>query len=281
MLRIDLHCHTTASDGTLSPRELVERAKTDGVDVIAVTDHDTIGGVDEAFGAALELGVRVVPGIELSARHAGRNVHMLGYFVDIDSPALTHTLASLRGDRLTRARGIVGKLCDLGYEVSMEDVKRHARGDIVARPHIARALVERGHIASVREAFTPELIADGGKADVPKHALTPEEAVRLVTSAGGAPVIAHPGVGHHEGPVQAVPVELLHELTVVGLVGLEVHHPDHPPLVTDRLRALADDLHLVPTGGSDFHGDPGHTLGGWTTSEESLEALAAAARAAG
>ncbi|MEX2392992.1 MAG: PHP domain-containing protein [Actinomycetota bacterium] len=271
MIRIDLHCHTTASDGLLSPAELVARARTDHVDVIAVTDHDTVAGVAEAVDAAD--GVRVVPGIELSARHDGRNVHVLGYFLDVDSDVLATTLAALKDDRLARARRIVERLNELGYDLTMDEVDEHARGDVIARPHIARAMVVRGYVSSVRDAFTQDLIADGGRADVPKRALTPGEAVSLIRAASGAPVIAHPGVGHHDGPVQAIGVELLRELRDAGLVGLEVDHPDHPPLVRDRLRALAADLDLVPTGGSDFHGDPGHALGRWTTWPDALATL--------
>jgi 3',5'-nucleoside bisphosphate phosphatase len=277
MSRIDLHCHTTASDGVLSPRELVERAHADGVSVIAVTDHDTIDGVDEAMRAGSELDVRVVAGIELSTRHDGRNVHMLGYFVDIASLRLRDALSSIRNDRVERARRIVDRLVELGYEVTMDDVLAHVRGGIVARPHIARALVARGYIERVRDAFTPELIADGGRADVPKQTLTPLEAVLLLREGGAVAVIAHPGVGHHEGPVQAVSVELLTELRDRGLTGIEVDHPDHPPLVRDRLRELAAQLGLIATGGSDFHGDPGHVLGAYTTSAETLAELEARA----
>ena len=273
MVRIDLHCHTTASDGVLSPRGLVERARTDGVGVIAVTDHDTVGGVDEALRAADGSAVRVVPGIELSARHEGRNVHMLGYFVEVGSQRLCDVLRALQADRTSRARAIVARLVELGFDLTMDEVQAHAGGDVIARPHIARAMVGRGYIERVRDAFTPELIADGGRADVPKHTLTPLEAVSLLREARGAAVIAHPGVGHHEGPVQAVPVELLVSLRDAGLVGLEADHPDHPPLVRDRLHALANELGLIATGGSDFHGDAGHVIGICTTAPESLEAL--------
>ena len=275
MVRIDLHCHTTASDGVLSPRALVERARTDGVDVIAVTDHDTVGGVDEAVRASDELGVRVVPGIELSARHGDRNVHMLGYFVDVRSASLAEVLESVRDDRVARARRMVDKLVELGFELTMDDVRAQAGGDVIARPHVARALVARGYIERVGEAFTLELIADGGRADVPKRTISPLEAVSLIRQARGAAVIAHPGVGHHEGPVQAIPVELLRELRDAGLAGLEVDHPDHPPLVRDRLQALATELGLIATGGSDFHGDAGHVIGICMTSADALEALEA------
>lgn len=272
-MRVDLHTHTTASDGLCTPGELVERAATDRVDVVAVTDHDTVGGVEDAVAHAEHNGVRVVAGIELSARHGERNVHVLGFFLDVASVELSDTLASLAADRMSRAREIVDRLCELGYELSWRDVAEQAGGVVIGRPHIARALVARGHIAQVRDAFTPEFIADGGRADVPKRALTPTDAVALIRSAGGVAVVAHPGVGHHEGQAQPLSVELLAEMRDAGMVGLEVDHPDHDPLMREGLARVADDLGLVVTGGSDFHGDEGHTLGAALTSPESLEAL--------
>jgi predicted metal-dependent phosphoesterase TrpH len=277
MTIIDLHCHTTASDGTLSPQDLVARALRDGVDVIAVTDHDTTDGVDDGVAAGEELGVRVVPGIELSARTSERNVHVLGYFIDPTSLELRSTLTRLRESRLVRARRIVERLGELGFPLTIADVEAQAGGGrVVARPHIARALVAKGLVPSVKAAFGPELLADGGRADVPKETLTPAEAVRLIRTASGAPVIAHAAVGHHDGETRGIPVELIDEMCEAGLAGIEVDHPDHPPLIRDRLRALADERGLVVTGGSDFHGDAGHTLGNYRTSPENLDALEAA-----
>jgi hypothetical protein len=277
---IDLHCHTTASDGTLSPQDLVARALRDRVDVIAVTDHDTTDGIASASAAGDELGVRVVGGIELSARTPERNVHVLGYFVDPTSLELRATLAELRDSREERARRIVEKLNELGYPITLSDVEAQAgAGRVIARPHIARALVARGRVSSVKEAFSPKLLADGGLADVPKKTLTPPEAVRLIRTAHGAPVIAHAAVGHHDGDVRTVPVELIDELCDAGLAGIEVDHPDHPPLICDRLRALADERGLIVTGGSDFHGDAGHVLGGYRTAPDMLERLEADAGA--
>jgi predicted metal-dependent phosphoesterase TrpH len=278
MTVIDLHCHTTASDGTLSPQDLVARALRDGVDVIAVTDHDTTDGIDAAVTAGDELGVRVVPGIELSARTSERNVHVLGYFLDPTSLELRATLTGLRESRLERAQKIVERLVELGYPLTIADVDAQAgAGRVIARPHIARALVARGLVSSVKEAFGPQLLADGGRADVPKKTLTPADAVRLIRTASGAPVIAHAAVGHHDGETRGVPVELIDEMCAAGLAGIEVDHPDHPPLIRDRLRALADERGLVVTGGSDFHGDAGHALGNHRTSPDNLEALEAAA----
>jgi predicted metal-dependent phosphoesterase TrpH len=269
---IDLHCHTTASDGTLDPKRLIERARADGVDVIAVTDHDTLDGLEPCMHFGDELSVRVVPGIELSC-YEQRSVHMLGYFVDPDFAPLRDELVRLKAERVTRARRIVERLNDLGYDLTFGEVRAHSGGEIFARPHIARAMVARGYIASVRDAFTPDLIGDGGRADVTKPSPTPGEGIELIRRAGGVPVMAHPAVGHHEGPERSVPIALIEALKAVGLQGIEVDHPDHPRAIRDELAALAVTLDLVPTGGSDFHGEPGHRVGNCTTSEQNLARL--------
>jgi predicted metal-dependent phosphoesterase TrpH len=270
----DLHCHTTASDGLLTPEELVERAVLSRVAGIAVTDHDTVDAVPAAQAAVAERDLRVIGGIELSTRWNDRNVHVLGYFIDPDNAELRQETLRIRDDRLTRGNRMVGRLQELGYDVSMEDVRAQAaRAQVIARPHIARALVAKGYIPSVRDAFTADLIADGGRADVAKVAVTPMEAVRLIRGSGGAAVLAHPGVGHHDGPLGSIPYELIDELAAAGLAGLEVEHPDHPPLVRDKLRLLADELDLVLTGGSDFHGEAGHVLGTCATTPENLARL--------
>jgi len=275
---IDLHCHTTASDGLLTPTELIAGAVERGVEAVGVTDHDTMAGIAEANAAAERAGVRVVPGIEMSTRWSGRNVHMLGYFLRPDAPPLIEAIEMLRTDRATRAERIVRKLNELGYAISMDDVREQAgAARLIVRPHIARALVAKGYIAAVRDAFTPELIADGGRADVSKAAMPPSRAVELIRACGGAAVIAHAAVGHHDGGARTMPYDLIDELVAAGLAGIEVAHPDHPPLVRDELFALTARLGLVPTGGSDFHGEPSHVLGSCATTPEALAALEAAA----
>lgn len=274
---IDLHCHTTASDGTVSPADLVRHAAERGVDVIAITDHDTVAGVAEGLRAGAELGVRVIPGIELSTRHDTRDVHILGYFIDHTSGELLTTLDGMRSQRLQRAEQMVERLRDLGYGITMDDVREHAGGDVIARPHVARALVAKGFIPSVRAAFTPHFIGDGGRAYVSREVPSSVAAVDVIRRAGGVAVVAHPGVGTHEGEVKPMSPEAIGELARAGLVGLEVDHPDHPPLVRDHLNAIAHEYGLVVTGGSDWHGME-HTIGGWTTSRESLECLEALAR---
>lgn len=283
MALIDLHCHTTASDGLFAPADLVKHAAERDVGTVAITDHDTVAGYAAAANEGEKLGVRVVPGIEVSTREGSREVHLLGYFLDTRSDALTRALSETREQRRERATRIVERLRDLGYGISMEDVEAQAQGDVIARPHVARALVGHGYVRSVREAFTADLIGDGGRAYVPRTAMSTTAAIELVGAAGGVSVLAHPGVSYHEGEERPLPEELVAGLAAAGIAGLEVDHPDHAPLVRDRLRALADELGLVVTGGSDWHGHPEHTLGGWTTSEESLERLEAmaAARAGG
>jgi hypothetical protein len=278
VLVIDLHCHTTASDGILDPSELIPRARADGADVIAVTDHDTVDGIEASIRYGRDMGVRVVPGIELSC-YEHRSVHMLGYFIDPDNGPLREELGLLKAERVTRARRMVERLNDLGYDLTFGEVRAHSGGEIFARPHIARAMVARGYIASVRDAFTSDLIGDGGKADVTKRSPTPIEGIELIRRAGGVAVMAHPAVGHHEGPERSVPVELIEALRAAGLTGIETEHPDHPRSIRDELAALAARLELVATGGSDFHGEPGHRIGNCTTSADALEALEAASAA--
>lgn len=278
---IDLHCHTTASDGLATPSDLVRVASERKLDVIAVTDHDTVMGVVPAIRAGTERGVRVVPGIELSTRHGGREVHLLGYFIDVEDEVLNRGLRKMREQRRDRAVQIVDKLQALGLDISMSDVEAQAGGDVVARPHIARALLASGHVASVREAFDGGLIGDGGRAFVPRQAISTVAAIELVSAAGGVSVIAHPGVSHHEGEVRPIPDEVVDELVSAGISGLEVDHPDHPPLVRDHIARLAEGFDIVQTGGSDWHGLPEHTLGGWTTSQENFRRLEAAAMAGG
>lgn len=281
MLVIDLHCHTTASDGLATPEELVAVASERSVGVVAVTDHDTVAGVGRAVAAGERAGVRVVSGIELSTRHEGREIHLLGYFIDITRSSLIGALTETREQRRDRAAQIVEKLRDLGFDISMQDVEAQSGGDVIARPHIARALLQRGYVKSVREAFDNDLIGDGGRAFVPRQAMSTLESIELVRRTGGVAVVAHPGVSHHEGEVRPIPDDVLSVLSDAGLSGLEIDHPDHPPLIRDRLAVIADEYGLIPTGGSDWHGLPEHTLGRWRTPEESFRRLEAVATAGG
>jgi len=267
-MRADLHVHSTASDGTDPPAEVMRRAARAGLDVVALTDHDTVAGHAEARAAAGP--VALLPGMELSCRLDGRSLHMLAYLFDADQPELAAELARIRDDRVLRARAMVDKLAGLGVDVSWGQVAAIAGQAVVGRPHIARAMADSGAIASPREAFTRDWIADGGRAYVGRYALDPVRAIDLVRAAGGVTVLAHPRAGRDTW----VTNEQITRLAAAGLAGLEVFHPDQSEAERARLIALAHDLALVPTGGSDDHGSlTGYRLGGETTSAEAYQDL--------
>ena len=273
-VRIDLHSHSTASDGTDPPAEVMRRARAAGLDVIALTDHDTLAGHDEARRAA-PAGLSLVTGMELSARLGAHSVHLLSYLPRGASPDLAAECQAIREDRVRRGQAMVARLRDLGVEVTWEQVAALAAGGSVGRPHIARAMVGAGAIATPGEAFSPEWIGAGGRAYVSRYALDPARAVGLVRASGGAVVLAHPGAISRGW---RIPDEAITDLAGAGLAGLEVDHPDHDEAERARLRALAADLDLVTTGGSDDHGDlTGHRLGAETTSAESFGKLMARA----
>ncbi|MEV7414166.1 PHP domain-containing protein [Streptomyces sp. NPDC089919] len=264
-MRIDLHAHSTASDGTDTPAELVRAAAAAGLDVVALTDHDTVAGYAEAI-AATPAGLTLVTGAELSCRVGGVPMHLLAYLFDPQEPELSRERELVRDDRVPRARTMVAKLQALGVPVTWEQVARIAGDGSVGRPHVASALVELGVVATVSDAFTPEWLADGGRAYAPKHELDPFEAVRLVKAAGGVTVFAHP-LAVKRGAV--VPERVIAELAAAGLDGIEVDHMDHDAPTRDRLRGIAADLGLLATGSSDYHGSRKTCrLGEYTTDPE-------------
>jgi 3',5'-nucleoside bisphosphate phosphatase len=272
----ELHAHTTESDGTFSPAEAVERAVGVGLEALAITDHDSMGAVDAATESARGTGVRIIPGMEISCLHRGGPVHMLGYWADPEDEELASELARIRASRQTRAAEMVDRLRALGYPIELERVRAFAKGGSPGRPHVAQVLVEAGVVRTLNDAFTPDLIGTGGKAYVEKYSLEPERAVRLVKAAGGAAVLAHPGL--HRGS-RPVPDNLIRRLAESGLAGLEADHFDHPPEQAERFRALAEELGLVATAGSDCHGtlyDPVR-MGTCRASLETVEALEARA----
>lgn len=285
-MRIDLHTHSTASDGTDTPAELIRNAAAAGLDVVALTDHDTVGGYGEAIGALRELGavrkagavrelaapLTLVTGAELSCRVQGISMHMLAYLFDPDEPELYRERELVRDDRVPRARGMVAKLQELGVPVTWERVAAIAGDGAVGRPHIATAMVEAGVVGSVSEAFTAQWLANDGRAYVAKHELDPFEAVRLVKAAGGVTVFAHPGA-HKRG--ETVPDEVTAGLAAAGLDGIEVDHMDHDGPTRARLRGLAAELGLLVTGSSDYHGSRKECgLGEWTTDPEVYREIA-------
>ena len=267
-MRADLHVHSTASDGTDPPAEVMRRAARAGLDVVALTDHDTVAGHAEARAAAGP--VALLPGMELSCRLDGRSLHMLAYLFDADQPELAAELTRIRDDRVLRARAMVDKLAGLGVDVSWEQVAAIAGQAVVGRPHIARAMADSGAIASPREAFTRDWIADGGRAYVDRYALDPFRAIGLVRAAGGVTVLAHPRASRDI----LVSDEEIAGLAAVGMAGVEVFHPDQSEAERARLIALAHDLGLAATGGSDDHGSlTGYRLGCETTSAEAYQDL--------
>ncbi|MEU8970216.1 PHP domain-containing protein [Streptomyces monashensis] len=264
-MRIDLHCHSTASDGTDTPAELVRNAAAAGLDVVALTDHDTTRGYGEAI-AALPAGLTLVTGAELSCRVDGVSMHMLAYLFDPEEPALLAERELVRDDRVPRAQGMVARLNDLGVPVTWEQVERIAAGGSVGRPHVATALVELGVVPTVSDAFTEEWLADGGRAFVEKHETDPFEAIRLVKGAGGVCVFAHPAAAKRGRTVSEARIA---EMAAAGLDGVEVDHMDHEADARERLRGLAKDLDLLVTGSSDYHGSRKTVaLGAYTTDPE-------------
>lgn len=243
---IDLHSHTTASDGRLTPEALVQAAAGAGITVLAVTDHDTVAGLAAATAAATQHGLRLVPGIEITTLHHGREIHVLGHFVDPAEPALLRFDEALRIERAERMDRMVAKLRSFGFPVSIEHVRRVAGDAHLGRPHLARVLVDLGYVADVRDAFD-RYLGDGKAAAVPRFEVSVAEAIGLIHGAGGTATVAHPGVSRVNR------LELA-EFRALGLDGLEVAHSDHPPSQREKLLELALGFDLVPTAGSDFHG---------------------------
>jgi predicted metal-dependent phosphoesterase TrpH len=249
-VRADLHSHSSVSDGTEPPAVVIRRAAEAGLDVIALTDHDTVAGHREA-ASVMPAGLTLLPGAELSCRLEGHSVHILAYLFDPENDALAGEMAEIRESRLHRARAMVDKLNELGVPVTWEQVSEIAGGGVVGRPHIARAMIDAGVVSSIDEAFTPTWIGPGGRAHVTRYALDPAKALRLVRRAGGVTVLAHPR-GAARG--WQVPDDVIADLAALGLTGIEVNHPQHSPDDRGRLRELARSLRLVSSGGSDDHG---------------------------
>jgi predicted metal-dependent phosphoesterase TrpH len=254
---------------------VVRRAAAAGLATVALTDHDTVAGMAEA-AAALPPGLTLVPGMELSCRRDGHSVHLLAYLFDPTHDELAAQTQAIRDSRVQRAKAMVERLAGLGVPVTWEQVTAIASEDgVIGRPHIARAMIDAGVVASVQEAFTSQWIGPGGPAYMAKYALDPADAVALVRAAGGVCVLAHP-LATTRGWL--VPDGLVAELAAAGLAGLEIAHPDHEHPQRDALRALAGRLGLVATGGSDDHGElTGDRIGSEWTEPENLARLLGAA----
>jgi hypothetical protein len=273
---IDLHLHTTASDGTLAPRDLVAHAAAAGLRIISVTDHDTVAGLEEARLAAGARGLTVVPGIEITAVEAGRDVHVLGYYLDPESASLEDFLRVQRADRLRRVREMCDRLSALGFDVRADvliDAAVPARS--IGRPAIADALVRAGFASGRDDAFK-RFLGPNSPAYVPRRGVSSADVVRVIADAGGIASLAHPVLAGIDG--------LIPKLASCGLGAIEVRHSDHPPDVEARYRVLAARLGLAVTGGSDFHGPESAnaaSLGRVTLDQDDFDALAARARTRG
>ena len=272
-MRIDLHTHSAVSDGTDTPAELVEKARAVGLDVVALTDHDTFDGLDEAAAAGERVGIQVVRGMELSCSRHGSSVHVLAYGADPASTGLAAEMALVRDGRLGRLAGVLAKLAALGVPVSEAEVMAQVgTSPSIGRPHIADALIEAGHVRDRQEAFD-RFLADGGPAHVHRYTIEVERGIDLVHEAGGVAVIAHPWGRGRERLLPASAIQAL--ARDHGLDGIEVDHQDHDADIRRRLHTLADSLGLLPTGSSDYHGTGklDHDLGCNTTDPEVFDEI--------
>lgn len=243
----DMHVHSTASDGTLGPEEIINEAVSKGLLGIALTDHDTVDGlpVAEKYMQTYKPALDFISGIELNTDLGENEVHILGYYIDKNNSQLNERLLEIRGQRQLRAQKMVDKLCGLGMKIDYADVIDLAGSDLIARPHIAMALIKAGYADNVKEAFD-RFIGRGKPAYVSRYKFTPDEAVKLIELAGGIPVLAHPGLIAEQS--------LIPGIIAMGVAGLEVFYPEHNEEQTALFLNLARDNHLLITGGSDFHG---------------------------
>ena len=261
----DLHCHSYCSDGLRTPAQAVQEAHAAGVRALSLTDHDTVDGIEEATAASRDRGIEFVPGTELSGHIEEREVHLLAYFVDWRSSALDDYLSLQKQRRHERGVAIVERLNDLGVELTIKEVLDRANGGLVARPHIAAAMIGSGAVATKEEAFD-RYIGDRGPAVVPKRRCPVGDVIDLVHSLGGVAVLAHPG--------KSMPVAVVTYLVEQGLDGLEVYHPAHQPAQIEHYTRLAERYDLLQTGGSDSHGEPeGPRIGDYGIGCEAIEAM--------
>ena len=268
-MRADLHLHTTASDGRLTPQELVRKAVELKLDVIAITDHDSVEGVPPALEAAQSFTqLMVIPGVEINTDVPKGEVHILGYFLNYRNPELNRTLGELRNSRYERGKKMVAKLVELGINIDWRRVEELAGKGSIGRPHIAQAMLEQGYVSSLREAFT-EYIGRNGPAYVERKKLTPIEAVKVVLEADGLPVLAH--------PADIEPLEpFLLQLKKAGIIGIEIYYDGYDSKTIARLKRFARKLDLIACGGSDFHGLDeyiGADIGSVDLPRESVEQL--------
>jgi len=242
--KVDLHSHTNLSDGFNSPEELIHKAKNVGIEILSITDHDSVNAIEEATTLGSDVGVEIIPGVEISSDLRGIEVHILGYFVDITNKEFEQYLMFFREQRVRRASRIVDKLNQLGLVMSLDDVMKIAKRSAVGRPHIAQALLQKGFVKSYQEAFN-KYIKNGGPAYEKKVHLSPQSAFKIISDAGGLSFIAHPG---------NMSQNLIKELIDAGADGIEIIHPSQSKDLTRFYRGIVNEYFLLESGGSDFHG---------------------------
>ncbi len=263
----DLHCHTSASDGESTPEEVVLLAAETGLKALAITDHDTVSGLEDAEKKARQLGIILVKGIEINTDGDGKEVHVLGLSMDEKKPYLKKKLVELQGKRIIRINEILEKLKKLRVDISYQEVLIYAKGESVGRPHVAQAMVKHGYVASFKEAFD-RYLKIGSPAYVPRKKITPVLAIEIIREAGGVAVLAHPGDRILDSEIKLWINE--------GLQGIEVNHPDHSKQEIMKYTRITEKMKLIATGGSDYHGSgikPGIKLGGWGVGLEVIDQI--------
>ncbi len=264
--KVDLHTHTNYSDGFFSPAELLTNAKSNGIDIISITDHDSVNGIREAIEVGKKLGIEVIAGLEISSDIRDKEVHILAYFVDIDNKELEHYLNFFREERVKRAHRIIQKLNAMGMNLSIDDVFEKAKNSAMGRPHIAQAMLEKGLVGNYYEAFN-KYIGNGCPAFEKKVHVSPQSAFKIINDAGGLSFIAHPG---------NMPEIIIKELIEDGVDGIEVIHPSHTPQMVQYYRGIVNQYYLLESGGSDFHGgkrEDEKNLGKYFTSQVKLDEM--------
>lgn len=243
----DLHIHTKASDGILSPEEVIDNSINMGLAGISITDHDTVASlkVAENYLKEIKTNLKFIPGIELNTDYKNSEVHILGYFIDYSNPSLLNKLIELRNSRYLRAEKMIERLRSMGFIIDFQMVTKIAGNDLIGRPHIAQALVDKGYVFSVKEAFD-KYISKGRPAYIPRYKFLPSEAIDLIKNAGGIAVLAHPGLIKDNLIVE--------EILEMGIEGIEVYYPEHHPIQIDNYLKICREKNLLITGGSDFHG---------------------------
>lgn len=264
--KADLHTHTNYSDGIWSPAELIRKAKEQSVDILSITDHDNIRGVKEAAEIGRDLGIEIIPGVEISSEIGNREIHILGYFFDPDNIELERYLNFFREERIKRAGRIINKLRNIGFDINLDEVLDKAKNSSVGRPHIAQVMLEKGFIKSFFEAFN-KYIGNGSPAFEKKVHLSPQSAFRIITDAGGLSFLAHPG---------NISENLLKEIIDLGVDGIEVVHPSHSKLQEKFYKGIVNSYFLLECGGSDYHGgrrEDDSNFGQYFTNSTSIDAM--------